>query len=153
MTTSAAWPTVVAAVFTTATATLPGVRVVRGRDNSDDPGDVVMIGVSDLEAAGWDDAGTHQQAMQTFGGKREELGSVNGIVVAHNGDGDLAAADAAVFAMIAALEASVATTPSLGVSSLDYLVAEMQSGAVQELPSTQGANAALSFVVTYKARI
>lgn len=151
--TSAAFPTVIAAVVTTATATLPGVRITRGRDLSEDPGNVVMVGVSDPNDADWDDAGGYTQVMQSFGGKREERGQVNGLVVAWDGGSDLAAAEAAAFTMIAALEASVATTPALGVSSLDYLVAEFETGNVHEKPSTEGASAALSFAITYRARI
>jgi hypothetical protein len=152
--TSAAFPTVIAAVVATATATLPGVTVVRGRYISNAPVDVVMVGVADPDdSGGWDDAGAYQQTMQTFSGKREERGQVNCIAVATNGDSDPAAALAAAFTMIAALEASVATTPALGVSSLEYLVAEFESGSVQESLSADGASAALSFVITYQARI
>jgi hypothetical protein len=151
--TSAAFPTVIAAVVTTAAATLPGVRVTRGRDISQDPGDVVMIGVADPDRGDWEDAGAYQQTMQTFSGKREERGQVNCLAVAWNGNSDQAAALASAFTMIAALEASVATSPALGVSSLEYLVAEMESGNVQESLNDEGANAALSFVITYQARI
>jgi hypothetical protein len=151
--TSAAWPTVIAAVMSTATAVLPTARVVRGRDSTDDFGNLVMVGVADLNSGGWDNAGDYQQTMQTFGGRREEKGTVNGFVMARNGDDDLAGAEEAAFAMIAALEASIATSPALGVVSLDYLVAEIDSGSVQELASDAGANAALSFVITYRARI
>ena len=151
--TSAAFPTVIAAVVTTADTALPTARVVRGRDFSSDPGDVVMVGVSDADySGGWDDAGGYRQAMHTFGGHREEIGNVNGVVLARNGDGDSAAALETAFSMIAALEASVATTPNLGVTSLEYLVAEMETGSIQE-SSDEGASAALSFVITYKARI
>jgi hypothetical protein len=127
--------------------------VVRGRDFSNDPGDVVMIGVADPDGGDWEEAGAYQQTIQTFGGKREEVGQVNCLAVAWNGNSDQAAALNAAFAMIAALEASVATTPALGVASLEYLDAEMESGGVQESQTTEGANAALSFVITYKARI
>lgn len=153
--TSAAFPTVIAAVFTTATATLPGVRVVRGRDISNDPSDKIMVGVSDASSDGlsWEDAGSYEQAMHTFAGKRQEIGRVNCVAVTWNGDSDQAAALNAACTMIAALEASVATSPSLGVSSFDFLVAEVESGTVRELPSDEGASAALSFVITYKARI
>lgn len=152
--TSAAFPTVVAAVFTTATATLPSTRVVRGRDISNDPGDVLMVGVAAPDdSPGWDDTGSYEQAMHTFAGKRQEIGRVNCLAEARNGDGDPAAALAASFAMVAAFEASVATSPSLGVSSFDFLVAEIESGTVRETLTDEGASAALSFVVTYKARI
>jgi hypothetical protein len=152
--TSAAFPVVMAGAVATATATQAPTRVVRGRDITNDPGDVVMFGVSDPEdSGGWDAAGSYSQTMQTFSGKREEIGNINGLAVARNGDGDPAAASAAVFALIAALEASVATSPALGVSSLEYLVAEMESGDVHESLSDEGANAALSFVINYRARI
>lgn len=154
--TSAAFPTVIAAVMTTAGVTLPGVRVVRGRDITNETGDVVMVGVLDPDDTGggdWESAGSYQQSMHTFGGKREEIGRVNCLAVAWNGDSDQAAALDAALALIAALEASVATSPSLGVSSFDFLVAEMESGDIHESSNSEGASAALSFVITYKARI
>lgn len=151
--TSAAFPLVIAAVVTTATATLPGARVVRGRDYTNDPGDLLMVGVADPESGDWDSTGDYDQSMQTFGGKRQEVGRVNCLAMTKDGNGDPAVALTSAFIMIAALEASVATSPSLGVSSLDYLVAEVESGTVQESLSDEGASAALSFVITYKARI
>lgn len=153
--TSAAFPTVIDALLATAAVAVSDARVVRGRDISNDPGNVVMIGVNDPTASGlgWESTGEYEQAMQTFGGKRQEIGRVNGLVIARNGDSDAAAALDTAFTMIAALEASIATTPNLGVTSLEYLVAEMESGAVQESSNNEGASAALSFVVTYKARI
>src|SRR3982751_1387789 len=134
--TSAAFPTVIAAVFPTATSTLPTARVVRGRDISNNPGDVLMVGVADPDdPSGWDDAGTYEQSQHTFGGKRLEEGRVNCVAKPWNGNSAPSAAEAAVFAMIAALEASVATSPSLGVSSFDFLEAEVESGMVRESTS------------------
>jgi len=151
--TSAAFPTVIAAVVTTATATLPGVRVVRGRDFTNDPGDLVMIGVADPDGGEWESTGSYEQSPHTFGGKRQEIGDINCLAVSRNGDGDPAAALAAVFTLIAAFEASIAGTPTLGLSSPEMTNVEMESGAVQESASDEGASAALSFVITYKARI
>ena len=63
---SSAWPAVIAAVKSTATTALAPTRVIRGKDTSNDPTDVVMIGVIDPESDPAD-AGSFQQAMQTFG--------------------------------------------------------------------------------------
>jgi len=151
--TSAAFPTVIAAVVTTATATLPGVKVVRGRDFTNDPGDLVMVGVSDPDPGDWESTGSYEQSPQTFGGKRLEEGQVNCLAMSRNGDDDQATALVALFALIAAFEASIATNPTLGLSSPEMLNVGMESGSVSESLSDEGASAALSFVITYKARI
>lgn len=154
--TSTAFPVVIAAVVTTATATLPGVRVVRGRDSTNDPSDVLMIGVADADAdagGGWDSAGAYDQSPHTFGGKRLEEGRINCLAVSWSGTGDPAAALVAACALFAAFEASIATTPSLGLSSPEMLNVGLESGTVQESAGDEGTSAALSFVVTYKARI
>jgi hypothetical protein len=89
---TAAFPSVISAVVSVADTALPAVRVVRGRDLTNDASDVVMVGLLNIEDAGWDSAGTFQQTMQTFGGNREEVGTVNGLIVAWNGQSDQDAA-------------------------------------------------------------
>jgi len=100
----------------------------------------------------WDSSGSYRQSPHTFGGKRLEEGGVNCLAMSRNGDGDRGAALAAVTALIAAFEDSIATNPTLGLSSPEMLNVGMESGDVQE-SSDEGASAALSFVITYKARI
>lgn len=159
--TSAAFPTVIAAVLATAETSLADdVRVIRGQDLSQDPGDVVMVGVQDYDATTrgahppiWDTPGSFEQQFQTFGGNRSEAGTVNGVVASRNGDSDIDAACSAVFDLIADLEAAVREDPSLGVTTLGYLVCEMRAGDVRESLNSDGALAAISFTIQYKARI
>ena len=111
---AAAFPTVIAAIMSTA-ETLSDVRVTRGRDVSDDPGDVVMVGVDSLsDSPGWDSTGSFDQEFQTFGGARLETGSVNVLAVSRNGDDDAGAAIDSVFDLVAELCAAVRADPSLG---------------------------------------
>lgn len=150
---SAAFPSVIAAVTTVATTAVAPVRVERGRDLSSDPSDVVLVGRQDVEDADWSSAGTFRQTMQTFGGNREEIGTVNGLVIARNGDADQDAANATAFGYFALIEAAVRLDPKLGLTGFDYMVAEIESSDVRERQGSDGATAALPFVVTYKARI
>lgn len=152
----AAFPTVIDAIVTVATSAIEVegvVRVVRGRDLSDDPGDVVMVGVRDVTPVDWDTAGTFNQSMQTFGGGREEVGLVYGLIFANDGDADQGAALDAACDHLAALEAAVREDPTLGLTQFDYVVAETQTGDITESQNDSGATAALSFAITYKIRI
>lgn len=149
-----AFPSVIRGIVALGQAKITGARTVRGRDISDDPSDVVMVGVRDLELLGSADAaGSFQQSMQTFGGNRQEVGAVNGIVSTFNGDADQDAALAAAFAHLAELEAAVRDDPTLGLTAFEYVVAELQAGDVSEVQTDMGAIAALSFSINYEIRI
>lgn len=151
---SAAFPSVVAAVFTTATTALSGIRVTRGLDVSDSATDAVMVGVQSPEDTDYTSAGTFRQTMQTFGGNREEVGSVNGLIYARDGDGDQDEACTTAFGYLALLEAAVRADNTLGLTSFDYVVAEMDSGDVTETQDADlGAVTVLPFVISYKIRI
>lgn len=150
---AAAFPSVVSAIVSTATTAVAPVRVVRGRDFSNDPGDVVMVGIRDIEGDGFQSAGTFRQTMQTFGGNREEVGEVNGLVVAWNGQTDQDDACSTAFGYLALIEAAVRAAPTLGLTGFDYVVAELTAGDVTESQNTAGAATALSFVISYKIRI
>lgn len=151
---ASAWSAVVGAVFATAGTAVAPCRVTRGRDITHDAGDVVMVGVRGIELADWEDAGSWSQEMQSFGGSRQESGTVNGLIVAWNGDGDQALAETTAFGYFADLEAAVRATPNLGLTAYDYLVAEIQSGDITETQNhNYGAATVLSFVIKYEARI
>jgi hypothetical protein len=150
---SAAWPSVIGAVMTVATAALAPVRVVRGLDVSGDPSDAVMIGLQDIQVPDWASAGSFQQTMQTFGGNREEVGTVHGLLLARDGGGDQALAGTTAFGYLASLEAAVRADPTLGLTGFDYVVAEMSAGDVTESQNDEGAATVLSFVISYKVRI
>lgn len=150
---SAAWPSVVGGVMTVAAGAVSGARVVRGLDVSGDPSDVVMVGIQDIQVPDWASAGSFQQTMQTFGGNREEVGTVNGLILARDGGGDQALAGATAFGYLASLEAAVRADPTLGLTGFGYVVAEMSSGDVTESQNDEGAATVLSFVISYKVRI
>lgn len=138
--------------MSTAEGALVSVRVVRGRDISGETGDVVAVGIQEVEAD-WSSAGSLQQSIQTFGGNREEVGVVNGLVIAWNGNSDQDAACSAAFDHLAILEAAIRADPTLGLTGFDYVFVEWQSGDIQESQSDEGAKTALSFTIAYKIRI
>lgn len=152
--TSAAYPTVYAALVSTVTAALDPVRVVDGFDTSNDPGDVVMIGVADPADVTAIAAGSISQVQATMGTPRtrDETGTINGVAMAWNGDGLPAEARAAAFALVAEVEAVLRADPALGVTAFQNLVSEFSTGSVLE-DKEDGATCAISFTVAYKARI
>jgi hypothetical protein len=91
--------------------------------------------------------------MQTFGGNREELGEVNGLVVASNGQGDQDGACATAFGYLALIEAAVRADPTLGLTAFDYVVAELQAGDVTEAQNIRRCSTVLPFTISYKIRI
>jgi hypothetical protein len=150
---TAAFPSVIAGVVTFTAGVLPAARVVRGRDISMDPDDVVMIGVLADDEPGRDTAGSFRQSMQTFGGAREEVGEVNGLIVSRNGDADQDAACTTAFGYLAVLEAAVRANPTLGLTGFDYVVAELADGEVIESNNDEGAETTLPFTISYQIRI
>lgn len=147
---TAAFPSVIRAVYSIAKAGLDPTHVVRSRDISGGSGDVVMIGRQSVDD---DTAGTFQQTMQTFGGNREEVGTVYGLVLAWNGDNDPDAALDVAFGYLAVLETAFRADKMLGLTTFDYVVAEMRSGDVLESPNDAGVTVTLPFAIDYKIRI
>lgn len=153
---SAAYPTVHAALFSVAGTALTNLRVVDGFDVSEDPSDVMMIGVPNLSDLDSVSAGTFTQEATTFGragGVRTETGSINGIVVATNGDGDQTTARATAFGYIETLSTALRADPTMGVTSLNELIAQFSAGDVAEDQADDGATTAISFTVAYRALI
>lgn len=152
--TTAAYPTVYAALVSAAEAAITTARVVDGYDTSQDPGDVVMIGVPNIADTTAISAGSYSQSQAAMGTprSRDETGSINGLVLAWNGDGDSSAARLAAFALVAELEDALRADPALGVDDFAYLVTQMNTGDVLE-DKEDGATCAISFTVTYAARI
>jgi hypothetical protein len=159
--TSTAYPTVHAAVISVARTALATpitsgtFRVSDGFDLSDDPGDLMEIGVPSLSDTQSISAGSFSQDATTFGragGVRTETGTINGTVMARNGEGDQGAARVAAFGYLATLGDAIRADPSLGVTSLGELVAQLSTGDVAE-DQVDGATTAISFTVAYRAFI
>lgn len=132
--------------------------VARGHVVSDTGADVVAIALADIDDEDWTSAGAFRQSMQSFGGAREEIGSINCLVYAREGGGDQAACTDTALGYLAAIEADVRADNTLGMTvgdgqTLDYMVAEMDSGEIREIQSADGAATSLPFVISYKTRI
>lgn len=149
----AAWPAVVDALLARADAVVTGADVVRGHDVSESTNDAVFIALADIDDEDWTSAGTFRQTMQSFGGAREEVGSVNCLIYARNGDGDQAACTDTALDYLAAVEADIRNDKTLGLTQFEYVVAEMDSGEIREVQASDGASTALPFVISYKIRI
>ena len=149
-----AYPTVIAAAMSTFDAAIGEdvARVVRGRDLSEASGDVVMVGVAELEGGDWESAGGFDQEFQTFAGARHETGRVNCLATAWRANSDQDAATAAACALVAACADAVRATPNLGITTFDYLVLQMVSGEVLE-SQANGATTSVPFTIQYDARI
>ena len=149
----AAWPTVVTAIITRANAVLPSLTVSRGQPLTQTSGDLVAVALQDIDDLEWTSAGTFRQSMQSFGGKREEVGFVNCLVVARDGGADQSAATTTAAGYLASIEADIRADNTLGITGYDYVVAEMDSGEIREIQAADGASTALPFVISYKIRI
>lgn len=130
-------------------------RVSDGWDDSDDPGDVIMLGVPNLSDTQAISAGTFDQEQVGFGaaGYIEETGSINGLALAWNGDGDALAARTAAFGYIAAINAQVRLDRSLGVTEFNLAVGTALSHGDVAEDKVDGATCAVSFTVNYTAQL
>jgi hypothetical protein len=72
--------------------------------------------------------------------------------MARNGDGDQDAASDAAFNYLSLIGDALRATPSLGVTSVTELVAQLGASEVAE-DRVDGATTAISFTVAYKALI
>lgn len=138
--------------FTTA---LSGVKVYDGYLVSDDPGDFLMVGVEDPNSdQGATSAEGQQQWADLGANRRNETGTVTCVALSWNGNGDQAAARAAVKAITDAVEADLRSDPNLGgvVPGLMWTGYGTRTQFLQN-QNQQGAEAAVIFEVAFKARI
>jgi hypothetical protein len=150
---TSAVPALIDALVSTARTALPNVLVYDGFGVSDEPGDFLMVGVDDPDAPDQAvSADTQQDWANANYTARDETGTVTCAALSWNGDGDQKAARDACYAITAALEAALRTTPSLGVASVLWT----SYGTTARLTQAQdgsGALALLVFSVAFRARI
>lgn len=160
--TSAAFPAVVAALCTVSTnalASTPDVRVIRGRDISQDPGDSILIGVSSTDETagpdwGWASVGRFDQEMHRFHGPRLETGTVNCLARASSGDEDMGAVETRVFGYLASIEAALRADPTAGLTGYDVqVVVEFEGGDVMEAQDEAGVAVSVAFTISYRIGI
>lgn len=155
--TSLAYPTVYAAVYTVARTAFAGnasVRVVDGYDLSDDPSNSIQLGTPNLTDTQAISEGAFDQEQIGHGasGVIKETGSINGIALAWNGDGDPQAARVAVAGFLDTIGAAIRADRTLAVT--DFPVAAWMSAHGEPVSDkVRGATCAISFTVNYTAHI
>lgn len=148
-------PALIDALVTTARANVPaGVNVFDGFGVSDDdPGSFLKVGVDDAGRADAAVAATSAQAWAHANTtEREELGEIQLVASAWNGDADQKAARDAAYAIAESLAAALRANPSLGLPTLLWT----SFGTQFELHQDQtdgGAVAEVRFQVHFEARI
>jgi len=147
-------PALIDALFTQATAALPSTLVIDGYGVTDDPGDYLMVGVSDPEDPDESEAADITQSQMTFGSTRprDEQGVIHMVAKSVNGDGVAKTARDAAYAIQEALATVLRTTDNAGVTG----VMQLGNGSNLRLKQGQnayGASASLLYDIAFKAQI
>jgi hypothetical protein len=154
---TSALPAVFAALRDLASAALPGLQVHYGVGVTDDPGDFLMIGVTDPDIERAAQSATLRQQRATMAGDRFEMGSINCCALSWNGDSSDAGALAALEAVaetVAAVETILRdTAPTLNLDAVlktDFAPDDAEFLIAQ---SEVGASCMAIFSVAYQAQI
>jgi hypothetical protein len=149
-------PALIDALYEQATNALPDVLVKDGFGVTDDPGDVLMIGVDDPDSPSNASSASAEQAWPHTGIDldRDETGYITCAATSWNGDGEAGqkAARDAVFAIADAVAALCRANPSLGVDGLLWTSYGTQAD-LQQGQDSNGAIALLTFRIDYQARL
>lgn len=136
---------------------LEGVHISDGFFVADDLGDVLMIGVSDVDGEGGNAIeGSRDWANTGIDGIQHEESSIQCVVTSLNGDGDQALARASVWAIGTAVadlcNVYGKTDPAFG---LDYVLWTQMGKqfSVDLIQADVGAVAVLKFRIYYEARV
>lgn len=147
-------PSLLRAIAASSYTALPDLRVTRGFGVSDDPGDYLMVGVSDPELDEAANAADARQDWATVGrqGARSEQGEVTCVAYSWNGDQDQDAATTSAYEIVAAVEDFCRQDPDLGISTLLWSSA-LVSHQLFENQDDRGALAMVTFRIGFQARI
>lgn len=146
-------PALIDALVTNARTNLPNLSVRDGYGVTDDPGDYLMVGVSDPTADAPATSADSQQQWASLGAmSRDEEGDVWCVAFSWTGNNDQKAARDAAYATVAAVENMVRADPTQGVSGVLWT----SFGTNQNLTQDQdehGASAQVAFQIHFRARI
>lgn len=147
-------PAFLDAIVAGARAASPSLKVYDGFGATDDPGDFLMVGVSDPDMDGVENAAEAQQDWATVGrqGARNEEGDVTCVALSWNGDGNAKAARDAAYATVAIVETFCRNDPPLGIPTLLWNSA-LTSHQLLQNQDDQGALAMVTFRVHFEARL
>jgi len=147
-------PTLIGALFTQATAALPTTLVFYGSGVTDDPGDYLMVGISDPDNT--EDFVDSADAEGTWAGlgnhARDQKGNIWCVAESTNGNADQKAAVDAAYAIVAAVDTLVRNSPTLGILAGGWAI----HGSSERLSMSQdhhGARARVAFQIAFQARL
>lgn len=145
-------PAAVRAIAAAVTAHIPTAQVIVGPGATEDPGDVVMVGVSDPDETVYAGAVSGSQHWAQLGGLfRDEQFVVHCIAIASNGDGDALAAMDAAYTLMGAVETALVADPTFG-GTLLYSMGLTSAGLKFSTDQT-GVAALVPFDVECRTRI
>lgn len=145
-------PGLIDALVAQATTALPNVYVSDGYPLVRDSGDFLLVGADDIDPAV--NSATAQESPGPFGTNRprDEAGEISLVAYSVSGDEDPKAARDAVYACAQAVASLCRSTPTLGVTSVLWTGYGSSSTLRQEQTSA-GAQATLSFSISFRARL
>lgn len=145
-------PALIDALVAATKAALPAVNVTDGISVNDDPGDFLMIGVSD-DGPNPSTAVSSKQAWANANHTaRDEEGDITCMSVSWNGDASMKAARDNAYTMKAAVENLCRANPSLGLAAVLWTSLGTNETLDQNIDDIS-ALAILTFTVFYRARI
>ena len=150
---TSAVPDVIDALVTACTAALPNAKVYDGFGISDDPGDFLMIGVDDPDAADKANSAESEQAWANADGTaRDETATITCAALSWNGDANQKTARDGAYAITAAVENLLRANPSLGLPTVLW-TSFGTSSQLTQVQDEQGALALLVFRIQFRARL
>jgi len=147
-------PALKGALFDAAVTAAPDVLVSYGVAVTDDPGDYLMIGVSDPDADDWTGLTSTTRQWESVGivaDVREE-GDIPCAALSWNGAGDARTACETVYAIAETLAAVVRANPNLGLIEVSWCLFG-ESTELLEIQTDTGAIARLDFTIRFVALI
>lgn len=145
-------PALIDALVSGARAALTDRIVYDGFGISNDPGEFLMVGVSDDGPDASRAVSSHQEWANANHTARDEEGDITCMAVSWNGDADQKAARDGAYATKAAVENMCRTNPSLGLDNVLWTSAGTDENLEQNQDDA-GALAILTFTIAYQARI
>lgn len=148
-------PDVIDALIARAGDALPNHRIVDNYGALSDYGEMLMVGVEDVDVPGMEDSASSTQTAATIGKtrSRDEVGTITCVAESWNGDADQKAARDNAFATVAAVEDLLRADPGLDVPNCGYFRAQVTAHRLVQGSDGNGARALVIFDVGFAARI
>lgn len=154
MTVYSATPAIIDALVAAARLALQDVLVYDGYGLSDDPGDILMVGVDDPDSVRPANAGESFHEWAAIGGSRthDQQGTVTCAALAWSGDMDPKAVRDRAYAIVSEVAQILRDTPALGVPSVAWCTLG-QSETLSQNIDDAGCSALVVFSIRFRARI